>query len=112
MAKASSRTEMSVDYADTYAALRSQLEELRSDRLVQLAEVCEASVEENELAAPRQAELRRVLRDIDAALERLDNGDYGTCGGCRAQIPVERLQIVPYARYCVACQQAGEHRRP
>lgn len=111
MAQVSSRTESTVNHAETHAALRAQLEELRSDRLGQLVEVSEALVGEDELNAPREAELRRVLGEIDAALGRLDDGSYGTCERCGATIPVERLEIVPYARYCVTCQQSGDHRK-
>jgi DnaK suppressor protein len=38
-----------------------------------------------------------------AALSRLTNGDYGTCEGCRAFIPYERLIVMPEVAYCVAC---------
>ena len=110
MTQTSSRTEVAPSHAETRTALRAQLEELRSDRLAQLAQVSEALVGEDELNAPREAELRRVLNEIDAALNRLDNGTYGTCEHCGASIPTERLEIVPHARHCVACQQATKQR--
>jgi len=46
---------------------------------------------------------QRDLEDVDAALARLDDGRYGTCEVCGAQIALERLQVRPTARTCVAC---------
>jgi RNA polymerase-binding transcription factor len=51
------------------------------------------------LAATRQA-----LADATEALLRIEEGRYGTCERCRADIPTERLDILPHARFCVACQ--------
>lgn len=45
------------------------------------------------------------LRHIDQALGRLARGNYGTCAECGEAIPVERLIAVPFAIYCVDCQQ-------
>ena len=47
------------------------------------------------------------LRLIDEALDRLDSGDYGICLSCDQPIPPKRLHAVPWARYCVRCQEAG-----
>lgn len=45
------------------------------------------------------------LRQVEAALDRLDAGEYGQCAGCGGTIPRKRLQAVPWAHYCVDCQQ-------
>jgi len=45
------------------------------------------------------------LRNIDQALARLERGNYGTCAECGESIPIERLMAVPFAIYCVDCQQ-------
>ena len=45
------------------------------------------------------------LRYIDEALARLDDGRYGICAGCHEPIPLDRLRAVPFAVYCVDCQQ-------
>ena len=50
-----------------------------------------------------------ILRDIDAALERLDDGTFGVCESCSKAIPKARLKAVPHARYCVECQRKEEH---
>ncbi|MEV0156948.1 TraR/DksA C4-type zinc finger protein [Micromonospora sp. NPDC050686] len=46
---------------------------------------------------------RRRLAELDAALERLDAGTYGTCERCGSVIPAERLAVRPFARTCVGC---------
>ena len=47
---------------------------------------------------------RQKLKLIDAALERLDEGEFGLCTECEEPIPRRRLNIVPWAAYCVPCQ--------
>jgi DnaK suppressor protein len=44
------------------------------------------------------------LRLIEEALDRIQSGDYGVCLACEEQIPPKRLQALPWARYCVICQ--------
>jgi DnaK suppressor protein len=51
------------------------------------------------------------LRLIEEGLDRLDSGDYGVCLSCEEPIPPKRLQAVPWARYCVGCQEAGGERK-
>ncbi|HSW49788.1 MAG TPA: TraR/DksA family transcriptional regulator [Bryobacteraceae bacterium] len=51
---------------------------------------------------------RETIRLIDAALERLDSGDYGICLECGIPIPAKRLQAIPWASHCVACQKRIE----
>lgn len=45
------------------------------------------------------------LKQVEAALDRLNAGDYGTCQGCEEPIPVKRLQAIPWAKFCVPCQE-------
>jgi RNA polymerase-binding transcription factor len=44
------------------------------------------------------------LRQLQEALDRLEAGEYGVCQGCEDPIPPRRLQAVPWAKYCVKCQ--------
>lgn len=46
---------------------------------------------------------RQRLREIEAALARIDDGRYGRCERCGRPIPLERLEARPTARTCVAC---------
>jgi RNA polymerase-binding protein DksA len=53
------------------------------------------------------------LKAIDAALSRLERGHYGICEKCKQEIPIERLNAVPFAAYCIDCQKKrNERRRP
>ena len=45
------------------------------------------------------------LRLIEEALDRIQSGDYGICLSCEEPIPDKRLQALPWARYCVSCQE-------
>ncbi len=47
------------------------------------------------------------LRLVESALDRLDLGEYGTCARCAAAISPKRLQAIPWARYCVDCQDTA-----
>lgn len=49
-----------------------------------------------------------IVREIDAALVRVDDGSYGACTRCGSPIPEERLDAVPYAALCVACKRDEE----
>jgi DnaK suppressor protein len=44
-------------------------------------------------------------RLIEEALDRLDSGDYGVCLACEESIAAKRLAAIPWARYCVSCQE-------
>ncbi len=44
-----------------------------------------------------------TLEQIDAALERIEDGVYGSCIECEARIPKTRLNAIPYTPYCVKC---------
>jgi DnaK suppressor protein len=44
-----------------------------------------------------------ILVQIDAALARLDSGDFGICTTCNQPIPKARLELRPYCPTCVAC---------
>lgn len=51
------------------------------------------------------------LKYLDEALARLDAGKYGRCLGCGGPIPFERLMALPFASYCVDCQQTRNRAR-
>jgi RNA polymerase-binding transcription factor len=49
-----------------------------------------------------------IVHEIDAALQRIEDGTYGTCVRCGSPIPDERLAAVPYAVLCVNCKREEE----
>jgi DnaK suppressor protein len=54
------------------------------------------------MAEPELAE----LREIHAALERIERGIFGHCEDCQAAIEEERLELVPWERRCAPCRGA------
>ena len=53
----------------------------------------------------------RAIEEIDEALDRLKNGEYGRCENCGTEIPEARLEVVPEARFCIRCQEELEKSR-
>lgn len=51
---------------------------------------------------------RQILLEIEDALVRMDKGGFGTCTHCDRKIAGKRLQAVPWARYCIDCQERSE----
>ena len=47
----------------------------------------------------------RMLKEIDGALARVEGGTYGECEGCGGEISPNRLKAIPWARYCLICQE-------
>lgn len=59
--------------------------------------------------AIRQLELDYSrLRGLREALERIEEGTYGTCLRCDEEISLKRLKVVPWAAYCLRCQEAAD----
>jgi DnaK suppressor protein len=52
----------------------------------------------------------KLLREISDALHRMEHGTYGVCMECEEPISTKRLDAVPWARYCVTCQEAIANR--
>jgi DnaK suppressor protein len=51
---------------------------------------------------------REKVQAIDEALSRVDDGTYGVCEGCEADIAEARLTALPFTRLCVSCQAERE----
>ncbi len=50
----------------------------------------------------------KQLSLIDEALDRLDENEYGLCQNCEKEINSKRLSAIPWARYCLDCQELLE----
>jgi len=46
---------------------------------------------------------------INSALKRIDAGDYFLCSLCGEDIPLERLELLPFSLHCVSCADKLEH---
>ncbi len=68
------------------------------------------------LAVERESSARtleqdfRLLREVEAALRRLRDGTFGICQRCDEEIAPKRLQAIPWAAFCVSCQEKAEAR--
>jgi DnaK suppressor protein len=85
--------------------LREQIAEL-AQQLAQMdaeAETDPGWQFERALVADRDARGRRALIEIDVALQRLADDQYGRCESCTTVIPSARLQVMPHTRLCVGC---------
>ncbi len=71
-----------------------------------LDEVQHAS--ERELAIRNLDRDSHLLRNVRAALQRMDEGSYGTCLHCEEEINPKRLDAVPWAGYCIRCQEIAD----
>jgi YteA family regulatory protein len=60
---------------------------------------------DRELDYTLQENSEHVLSEIDAALRRIDEGNYGICTNCGKPIPEERLEALPWATLCIDCQR-------
>jgi len=53
----------------------------------------------------------KLLKEVQAALVRMDDETFGVCLRCEEDIPEKRLKAVPWAAYCVPCQETIERQR-
>lgn len=60
------------------------------------------------MQASKIARHRSRLRVIEEALLKIDEGTYGICDDCEMEIPVGRLNVMPFAVRCVDCQEKHE----
>jgi DnaK suppressor protein len=102
--------------------LRAALAHLREDNGTPLEDVELTSQDDNhpadlatdtldrEIDLTIEESVETRLRDVDAALERIEDGTYGACANCGAEIPIERLRALPWATLCIDCKRAQELR--
>jgi DnaK suppressor protein len=95
------------------AGLRRALEQQYQLRTEQLTELTvRARNGEDADPATNQAltaKGRQALAEVARALRYMAEGRYGVCGACERDIPLERLERLPQARFCAPCQQRCPH---
>jgi len=70
------------------------------------------AIDEVQLAGERELAIRNLdresnlLRNVKGALARIADGSYGTCMHCEEDISLKRLNAVPWAAFCIRCQEA------
>jgi DnaK suppressor protein len=72
------------------------------------------ALDEVQLAGERELAIRNLdresslLRNVRSALARIADGSYGVCMHCEEDIKPKRLEAVPWAKYCIRCQEAAD----
>jgi DnaK suppressor protein len=72
------------------------------------------ALDEVQHAAERELAIRNLdresglLRQVKIALRRINEGSYGTCQHCEEEINPKRLAAVPWANYCIQCQELAD----
>jgi DnaK suppressor protein len=109
------RKETKLDLADFRAILLNKRAQMLPSSLVKFDLVSQAgqipledqaTLLHDEFLSMRSTGIRsRTLREVDAALWRLDAGEFGVCIDCGENIPIRRLQALPWASRCVPCEE-------
>ena len=108
-----------VEMRDKLIGLRVELESVADsgDKASEVVELDQARVgrlsrmDAMQAQAMSQASVRRreiMLQNITAAIERIDNGDYGGCKSCEEPIDRKRLEFDPTAVLCIDCATKAE----
>jgi DnaK suppressor protein len=67
-----------------------------------------SNVAEAERIVTVSEDLQQILVQVNGALERMNEGNYGVCQRCGQPIGAERLKAFPYVAYCIECQSLVE----
>ena len=104
------RDELHAEYEQTL----SEIAELQRDRLTDSAGDDQADTGtktfEREQEITLANNLLERINQVERAIDRLGEGNYGYCERCGNAIPVERLAAFPSATLCVSCKQLEERR--
>ena len=63
---------------------------------------------EREMAMQNLHRGAALVRQLQSAIERIDDGSYGFCLHCEEPISPKRLKAVPWAEFCISCQETAD----
>jgi DnaK suppressor protein len=95
-------------------ARQSELSKVLRNREGIAIEKSPDALDEVQHAAERELAIRNLdreshlLRNVKGALRRMEDGSYGTCLHCDEEISQKRLEAVPWAAYCIRCQEMAD----
>ena len=101
-------------YKEILENKQAELEKVLRNRDAITIEKSPDALDEVQNAAERELAIRNLdresnlLRNVRAALHRIDDGMYGVCLHCEEDISLKRLNAVPWAPYCIACQEVAD----
>lgn len=110
--------------AESYNTIREELEKKKAELTVRLERITEnlrrgyhpdskeraKELEDSEVVDALGNEARAEIRNISAALQRIDAGEYGICVECGTEIDKGRMRVHPYAKLCIECARLEEER--
>ncbi len=119
MKKSRAETEPASNGSVNQNVFRRMLEEKRHDLLIALGVKFDSIAKAGRVAEEDQAQMShdefislsrnkqdyQALKLVDEALDRISAGDYGVCQRCEEPISPRRLEVLPWAKYCVRCQE-------
>lgn len=107
-------SERLTELREEYDATLEEITELQRDRLTDSAGDDQADTGTKTFEREQEITLANNILErvnqVERALERLEEGNYGWCERCGNVIPVERLAAFPSATLCVSCKQLEERR--
>jgi len=96
-------------HEETPGSLEDETEEIVGSSDNHLGETATATLD-REIDYSLEENSEQVLKSIEGALERIDEGTFGICQTCGEPISEERLEAIPYATQCIDCRRKGERR--
>jgi DnaK suppressor protein len=108
-----SKTELE-KYKATLEAKKAEIAASLRNRDEIAIEKAADAIDEVQLAGERELAIRNLdresilLRNVRAALARIADGSFGTCLHCEEDISPKRLNAVPWAPFCIRCQEAAD----
>ena len=110
--------------AHSYDALRERLKKKKEELTVRLERITNnlrrgyhpdskeraKELEDSEVVDALGNEARAEIRNISAALQRMEAGEYGICVECGTEIDLARINAHPYAKKCIDCARLEEER--
>jgi RNA polymerase-binding protein DksA len=85
----------------------SELEKPEKRHRTDLEEIASDTHDTDSLCEIMDIEATQISQ-IDLALAKIDNGTYGVCEDCSGEIPLVRLQALPFATQCIDCRRKAE----
>src|ERR1700686_2080993 len=101
-------------YRNVLEAKKTELVQLLRNRDGITIEKSPDALDEVQNAAERELAIRHLdresnlLRNVRGALHRIDDGTFGVCLHCEEDISIKRLHAVPWAAYCIQCQEVAD----
>jgi DnaK suppressor protein len=104
-------------YKEILETKQAELAQLLRNRDAIAIEKSPDALDEVQHAAERELAIRNLdresnlLRNVRAALRRLDEGMYGICVHCEEEISPKRLNAVPWTPFCIQCQEQADRNK-